>query len=257
MIKKLERYFGRFAIPHLTLILTCALAVSFAASLLWPGINQMLVLAPALVLQGEIWRLVTFMFVSPGWHPLFAAFALYLFFLMGNALEGEWGEFRFNLFVFVGYVATLIAAWVAPGGVATNAFILGSVFLAFAYLYPDFVIYLFFILPVKIKWLALITWLGYGYTLLFGTWMERFLIVAAVGNFLLFFGKDIALSAKSAKRRMEHQTKFIASGPPTFHHCAACGATEQSHPDFEFRVCDECPSGHEYCATHLDDHKHS
>lgn len=257
MINKLERIFGRLAVPHLTLVMTVGLTLSFGASLLWPDTVTSLWLSRELVLGGEWWRLVTFMFVAPGWHPLFAAFALYMFYLMGNALEGEWGEFRFNLFILVGYVATLLAAWIAPWGVASNAFILGSVFLAFAYLYPDFVIYVFFILPVKIKWLALITWLGYGWTLIMGEWMERFLVVAAVGNFLLFFGKDIALRAKSARRRMERQTKIIAAGEPTFHRCAVCGATEKSHPDAEFRVCEDCASGHEYCAAHLHEHKHT
>ncbi len=85
---------------------------------------------------------------------MFAFFFWYLFYLMGTALERSWGTFRYNVFLLIGYVDTVGVAFIVPDVPANNAFLQGSVFLAFAYLFPDFVMYIFFILPVKIKWLG-------------------------------------------------------------------------------------------------------
>ncbi len=256
MLDKLERRLGHWAVPNLTLIMTGALGVTFGMQLLWPGTQWHLVFSRATILDGELWRLVTFLILAPPWHPLFAAFSLYLFYLMGTALEHEWGAFRFNLFILVGYLATVLAGFLLPGGLATNTFLLGSVFLAFAHLFPDFTLHLFFILPVKIKWLALLTWLLYGWTLLTGSGMERALVLAAVANFLLFFGRDIVLTMKSAKRRMEHQARLVRDEAVPFHRCTTCGATEKTHPHIAFYVCEECRGDHEYCEQHIREHPH-
>ncbi len=262
MRNKLERWLDRFAVPHLTVLFTVLLTITYGLRLLWPGTADApspiwsLVFSRDAILAGEIWRVVTFMFVAPGWHPIFAAFGLYLFYLMGTALEHEWGEARFNLFVLVGFFATVLVGFLGPYGIATNQFLLGSVFLAFAYLYPDFEIMLFFLLPVKIKWLALLTWLGYGYSLITGGWTERFLVLAAVANFFLFFGRQIVQGAQAAKRRMEFKAHNLADNAEPFHACAECGISETTHPDAEFRVCDECSAGQEYCLDHVDQHQH-
>jgi hypothetical protein len=91
-----------------------------------------------------------------------------------------------------------------------TAFLYGSVFLAFAFLNPDFELYLMFILPVKIKWLALLTWLGYGATVLVGSWTDRLLVLASVVNFLLFFAREILDKFKTGRRRMAFQAKQFA-----------------------------------------------
>src|SRR2546428_6622289 len=94
--------------------------------------------------RGEWWRVITFMLVVPVPSPeslfgfVFLAFGWYLFYLMGNALEGYWGSFRFNVFLFVSYALTVAFSFITPRYVVSNAFILGSVFIAFAYLNPDF-----------------------------------------------------------------------------------------------------------------------
>ena len=111
-----------------------------------------------------------FLFDPPLQNPLFAFFAWYLFYLMGTALEEHWGAFRYNIFLLIGYLMTVAVSFLIPALPVTNAYIGGSVFLAFAFLYPDFILQIFFVLPVRIQWLALITWLYYGYLLLFGGW---------------------------------------------------------------------------------------
>src|SRR5690606_5700220 len=110
----------------------------------------------------------------------------------------NWGAFRYNLFLGIGYVATIAAGFLVPDAAVNNGFLYGSVFLAFAHLYPDFTLYLLLLLPVKIKWLALLTWIGYAWVFVVGTWSDRVSIVAAVANFLLFFSVDIWQRMRSA-----------------------------------------------------------
>src|SRR5512147_822148 len=207
LIDKLDRKFRRYAVPNVTLYLIIGQVLFFLFVLSGRFILDRVVLVPALVLAGEWWRLVTFLFIPPLTNPIFAFFAWYLFYLMGNALEGHWGAFRYNLFLLTGYIVTVAVTFLFPFSAATNIFIGGSVFLAFAYLYPDFQLYIFFILPVKIRWLAIITWIGYAYELLAGSWSIRLLVLASIANFFLFFGKDIFWRMKTGSRRMTVQVK--------------------------------------------------
>jgi len=212
-------------------------------------------LIPELVREGQWWRLLTFIFIPPNAHPLFIIFAWYLFYSMGSALEGHWGTFRFNLFLLVGYIVTVAVSFLFPLFPATNIFIGGSVFLAFAFLYPDFEILIFFILPVKMKWLALLTWIGYTYQIFVGPWPTRLVVLASVTNFLLFFGKDILWKIKSGNRQMIRKVKTISTKEEPFHRCTTCGITDLSHPQMEFRYCGECGSLC-YCNEHIKNHEH-
>src|SRR5512144_1586486 len=189
LIDKLDRKFRRYAVHNVTTYLIVGQVIFFLFVLSGRFILDRVVLIPELVRAGEWWRLITFLFIPPLTNPIFAFFAWYLFYLMGNALEGHWGAFRYNLFLLTGYIVTVAVTFLFPFSAATNIFIGGSVFLAFAYLYPDFQLYLFFIVPVKIKWLALLTWIGYAYQLLVGSWSTRVLVLASISNFLLFFGR--------------------------------------------------------------------
>jgi hypothetical protein len=133
----------------------------------------------------------------------------------------------------------------------------GSVFLAFAALYPDFEIYLFFLLPVKVKWLAMLTWIGYFFGLVSGTWTTRLLVLASICNFLLFFSKDIVSRVRMARRNMAMQARHIGVKPkPYFHRCTVCGITDRSHPEAQFRYCQQCDGHHGYCMEHLRNHEH-
>jgi hypothetical protein len=218
---------------------------------------QALELIPARVLSGEVWRLATFLAVPPFDNIVGLIFSWYLFYLMGTALERTWGTFRYNAFLLVGYLATVGVAFLVPDQPASNGPLLGSVFLAFAYLYPDFEIYIFFLIPVKIKWLALIAWIGYGFELVFGEWLTRLLVLAAVGNFLLFFGKDIVERIHIGRRRMATQAARLAVRQPAYHHrCVVCGITDRSHPQMDFRYCSKCTGALGYCTDHLRAHEH-
>jgi hypothetical protein len=256
LLDTLERKFRRYAIPNMTVYLIAGQVLFFMFDVSGRFILERVVLIPELVLAGEWWRLFTFLFIPPlSTYPILAFFAWYMFYLMGSALEGHWGAFRYNVFLLVGYIVTVAVSFLMPMFPATNVFIGGSVFLAFAFLYPDFVLYILLIVPVKIKWLALLTWIGYAYQILFGNWSTRLLVLASISNFLLFFGRDILWRMKTGKKIMATQVKAYSGKKEAFHTCAVCGITDLTHPAMEFRYCPDC-GGQGYCTDHIFNHGH-
>lgn len=255
-LDKLERKFRGFAVPNITLYLIMGQVLFFVLSTSGQFDIGRMDLIPDLVLTGEWWRLVTFLFIPFFGSPIAAFFAWYFFYLVGNALEGHWGTFRYNVFLLTGCVATVAVSFIQPQFPATNAFLYGSVFFAFAYLYPDFMLYILFILPVKAKWIALFFWIGYGWQLLTGSGITRLLVLASISNFLLFFGKDILWKIKTGRRKMGEQARAISGKKEAFHRCAVCGITDLSHPAMEFRYCPEC-GGLGYCKDHIFSHQHA
>lgn len=259
ILNRLERRFGGFAIPHVTIGLIMLQVVVYVLTFARPEIQQGLYLVPALVMQGQAWRLITFLAVPPVTNPVFAFFFWYFFFLMGNALESFWGTFRYNLYLLLGYLATVAVSFAVPQAASSNGFLQASVFLAFAFLNPEFQIFLFFILPIRIKWLALVTWLYYGWILITGPWISKFLVLASIFNYLIFFATDIRDRIKTGRRSMAFQaSRFAGSRAPDepFHRCVICGITDRTHPDMDFRYCVECAGGSCYCTEHIRNHQH-
>lgn len=248
-LNRLERAFGRLAIPNISLYLVMGQVLFWAVSYLGFFELEKIALLPVAVLEGEAWRLFTFLLLPPNAHPVFIAFAWYMFYMMGSALEQYWGVFRYNLFIFIGWLLTVGVAFLFPLNYSTNLFLAGSVFLAFAFLNPDFEMLIFFILPVKIKWLALIQWVLYGYTLIVGSWPVRLAVLASIGNFLLFFAGEIVQRMKTGRRRMEHQARQAAArdNDEPRHTCVVCGKNDRTHPKEEFRYSDDDRC---YCSEH-------
>jgi hypothetical protein len=261
LLRKLERRLQPLAVPHVILAIVAGQTFFYLTALLGLVDPGRLVLDWKLVTQGEWWRLTSFALVPPASSPIFIAFALYMLYLLGNALEEEWGTLRLNLFLLSGWALTIVASVFVPETIVTNAFIGSSIFLAFAYLNPNYVFYIFFILPVKVKWLALITWLYFGYILITGSMAARLLALASAGNFLLFFGARIISDLRSGKRHMDGQLKrraaareAEAAGPR--HRCVVCAKNSDTHPQEDFRYCSKCAGDQCYCAEHLRDHVH-
>jgi hypothetical protein len=262
----MQSKFGRFAVPNLTLILILGQVFLYLARYVAPGaangdVLEKVRLIPAEVLNGQVWRVVTFLFDPPITNPIFAFFFWYMFYFMGTTLEANWGTFRYNLFLLVGYVACVAAAFISHyatgnGIPANNGFLYGTVFLAFARLYPDFVLYLMFILPVKIKWLAWLQWIIYGLSFLSGDWMIRGMIAASVANYMLFFGRDIWHDARHGHRRMQHQARNKKLSTRLVHKCAVCGLNSDTSPQTQFRYCSKCDGELCYCPEHLQNHEH-
>jgi hypothetical protein len=252
-LHRLERTFGRFAIPNLSLYLVIGQVFVFLLYVLERDLSERMVLHGAQVMNGEVWRLFTFVFVpdilTRKVGLIFAVFGWYLFYLMGGALEHFWGTFRYNCFILVGWALTVLVTFVFPLDPAQTIFVAGCVFLAFAYLNPNFELLLFFILPVKIKWLALIMWLKFGYMFVVGNMAERFMILAAVSNFFLFFTGEIMQRTQAGRRRSEYQAKQTAereSVEPR-HTCVVCGKNDRTHPREDFRYSDDDKC---YCSEH-------
>ena len=265
LLRKLEGRLGRFAIPNVTIGLIIAQVIVYVLAQVEPQLINNIVLVPALVLEGEVWRLLTFMAQPPSVNPfigpilagpIFAFFFWYLFYLMGTTLENQWGVFRYNLFLLVGYLATVCTGFIFPGEIVSNTFLQGSVFLAFATLFPNFELALFFILPVKIKWLALLAWIGYFLTIAFGPWPAKLNVIASVANYLLFFSGEIFSRMKNHRRRMEWQAKQVAKRDEARHRCVVCGITERDNRHMDFRYCSKCEGTCCYCSDHLANHEH-
>jgi len=234
-------------IPNLALILTLGSGICFIFAMISPGFLPFIAFVPELVLQGQVWRLLSFIFFPFAMHPIFAFFVYYLFFIMGRSLEQQWGRERFNLFIFLGYFFTIAVSFLTPQSVATNYYIYLAVYLAFAALHPNFELYLFFVVPVKMKWLgwlvAVLTALEFAASPL----SVRLAILASVANLLIFFGRGFFSEATSRVRTVRHEIRAVKEEAKPFHLCAICGATEKSHPTAIFRFF----SGQEYCSDHL------
>jgi hypothetical protein len=257
LLNSIERRLKRFAIPNITLGLIVLQSLAWLLMQAKPEMVGQLILERSLLLDGEWWRLVSFIFLPPAANALFLFFALYMFYLMGTALEMQWGAFRYNLFLLIAYLGTIASVFIAPEGVATNAYIGGSVFLAFAFLFPDFQILLFFLLPVKVKWIALVTWGFYIFEFATGDWLERALILASILNFILFFGVEIFERMKTGRRRMAVKIKANAAATDdAINRCVVCGKTEKTDPKAEFRYCPLCAGTPCYCMPHMQDHVH-
>lgn len=256
LLDRLEKLIRPIAIPNITLYLIFGQVFAFGASFVGQYNLAGIALLPALVLKGEIWRVVTFLFVPPAAHPVFIAFAWYIFYLMGDALERFWGTARYNLFLLIGWLATVLVSFVTPYGWASNAFLAGSVFLAFAYLNPNFQLALFFILPIKVKWLALFAWALYAFQFVMGPNSVRLSVAAAVLNFLLFFSRDILHQLNNRKRQrvVRVERERVAALPR--HTCLVCGKTDQTDPMEDFRYCSKCAGAACYCQEHLRNHEH-
>jgi len=256
MLSKLERKLGRYALPNLTLLLVGGQAAAFLLSRVRPEFGAQLVLIPSRVLAGEVWRLVTWVFLPQTNSIWFIIFELWLLFIFGRALEGYWGAFRYNVFLLIGVVLSIGSAFLVPWAPATNAYLMASIFLAFAYLNPDFELLLFFILPVKIKWLAYLTWAGFALSLVLGTWMTRAMVAAGIANFFVFFGHDIWLRVRGVGRRQVKRQEAKIASQTANHRCEVCGLTDLEDPEMQFRYCSKCTGKHAYCKDHLRDHEH-
>ena len=257
LLDKLERRLRPFAVPHVTLAVILGQVYVFLAGAANPEFVGHLLLVPERVLAGELWRPFTFFMIPPIGNVLCMIFGWYFFYLMGTAMEGHWGTFRYNVFLLVGWVATVGVAFLNPEQPTSNAFLMGSVFLAFAFLNPDFELYVMFLLPVKVRWLALLTWCLYGAAVLFGSWATRLAVLASVSNFFLFFGKELFWRVRGARRRMALQARqFATPEREYFHRCAVCGITDRTHPKMEFRYCSQCAGSPGYCMEHLKNHAH-
>jgi hypothetical protein len=255
LLIRLERKFGHLAIDGLIRYIAIFSALCFVLIKVQPYYYDFLWLDWKRVMEGQVWRLFTYIFIPRvgGIFPDWLGMAFYVMFLfwMGDGLEKAWGAFRLNVFFLVGMLGTTVGALIA-GGDPAGVILQMTVFLAFARFYPDEWIRLFFLLPVKVKWLA---WLDGALLCLWflsGSMSERLGIIAGVANYFIFFGREIVADIKMQReisdRRSRFQREVREGREDTMHRCKVCGLTEVQSPYAEFRVSSD---GEEYCLEHL------
>ena len=249
---KLELKFGRLAIPGLIRVVVAFNALVFVLYQMNPGFLSVLELNPERVLHGEVWRLVSYIFIPQfgGFLPGYIAIVFYLLFLwfIGNGLEQAMGVFRLNLYFFMGMAGTTIAAFFF-GANFSNVMLTSSLFYAFARYFPDEVIYLY-ILPVKVKWMAWLSaaFLFYGFVT--GSASYRMAVVAALSNYLIFFGPEVWQEAGRRASVAQRRQKFEKAKIPeseALHCCVVCKRTDVTNPELDFRVSSD---GNDYCTEH-------
>jgi membrane associated rhomboid family serine protease len=253
MLDRWEYRFGRYAVPGLIRYVVLFNALVYVLQLVSPGYTSMLALLPESVWQGEVWRLFTWVFLPRTISPLWIIFALLFLWFLGDMLESAWGSFRVNVFYLSGWLCTTLAVLIFPGaglGPGANVFLNLTILFAVATLQPNYQIMLFFVLPVKLKWLAAFSAI-YPLLLFVAVGLGgKLAILISLANYLLFFGpaflKQRAESTRNAARLARFQAAQAAD--ETMHRCVQCGRTEVSDPDLEFRVSGD---GREYCLDHL------
>ncbi len=249
-----EARFGHLAIPNLIRLIAAFNALVFVLYKFSPRFLEAITLDPEAVMRGEVWRLVSYIFIPSIGGPitdwLFAALYIWYLWWLGDGLENAMGSFRVNLFYGLGMAGTTVAAFFAGANFST-AILNNSILFAFARFYPDMMIYLMGLIPVKVKWLAWISGALLMIGFIFGEWGYRLALVVALTNFFVFFGREIFQDAMHRRDVQTRRSRFEKAQTPddeALHRCEVCGRTENAAPDLEFRVAKD---GHEYCVEHL------
>lgn len=286
---KFERKFGKYAIPNISLYLIICYAVGFLISMINSDFLGYLTLDPfKIFFHGQVWRLVTWILIPPSSSNIFFTLIMLIFYYsIGTQLERTWGTYRYNLYLFLGMLFTVMGSILLflfalimgaqPWGLGTQTvyqlsngiliyfgafstyYINMSIFLAYAATFPDMQVLLMFIIPIKVKWLGIV----YGAMLVFecltGGLVTWVVIGSSLLNFVVFFltsRNHIHMSPKQMKRRHEFKRQTQTAAGITKHKCAVCGRTEKDDPTLEFRFCSKCYGNYEYCQYHLYTHEH-
>lgn len=276
---------SRFGIPNLMLVVVIGNALVWLLDQFSPGfsLSSALSFVPYYILRGEVWRLVTFVFVPTTNKVLLLAISLYFYYWIGSVLERQWGTTKFTVFYLLGLVLNIIAGFilylVLPYPVATVSmhYVNLSLFFAFATLYGDMQVLLFFVIPIKVKWLAWVDAALFAFDIILALAKIPSLgLLALVGvvapivailNYLIFFWDDLMATMGRVKRQTAHRTsrqtvnfkqatKHAQQTKGYIHKCAVCGKTDTDYPDEEFRYCSKCNGYYCYCEDHINNHTH-
>ena len=290
-MKNLRRNFERFCyqhrskgIPNLMLYISIGAAIVYIMSMVDKSniLYNALCFDRDLILQGQVWRLFTYVFTYSAGNILIMLISLLCYFSLGRAMENIWGTFRFNLFYFTGVVMMDIFCMIFGGFRADVAYLNMSLFLGYATLYPDAGFLLFYIIPVKAWIFALLdlvlTLVEVIQLTAAGLFPYNLFPLIAIANYFLFFGKDVVnvipLTWRLNARRLfqkkpktktgtvpfptagSYQASTATVKAPYTHKCTVCGRTDVSNPELEFRYCSRCNGYHCYCEDHINNHTH-
>lgn len=285
---KLERKLGRYAVPNLSRYFVGAIVLGYVLSMLSPGFTDWISYDVSAILHGQIWRLFTWIFMPTTSLDFFGLLFLLCVLMWGSSLESMLGTFRMNVFLWGGvilsdvggiliYVITKLTLGTGASIYLSTYYILMSMLLALAICMPEGEVRLYFVLPIKMKWMLVFELLYLAYIVFNtfktmiayanGTWLGWVLglvqssqIILAVANmFLFFWASKTHISRKQKKRQREFRAQFSNPRPGSGisqHKCVICGRTEFTNPELQFRYCSKCTGNKEYCQDHLFTHTH-
>ena len=229
------------------------------------------------LLHGEVWRLVTFVFVPAYSSPFALLISLYFYYWIGSTLERQWGTAKFNLYYISGALLTVLGVVLASlitGNpyltAAGTGYVNLSMFFAFAFLFPDTTVLLFFILPVRMKWLAYLDGALFAFDIIKAigahNWAGVVLPIVALLNFAVFIWPEVHYLKERAKyqnsrktvqfRQAQQQQAKQAQQQGYRHKCAVCGRTDTDYPNLQFRYCSKCAGYRCFCQDHIFSHVH-
>lgn len=222
----------------------------------------------AAILHGQVWRLVTFMLYPPS-TGLLAFIAFYFYYWIGSTLEQYWGNGQFTIYFFSGVILTILYGFLIYFITGSNVrldsqYIYLSMFFSFAALFPDMQVLFMYIIPIKMKYLAILDAVFFALAVITNPFPVNLLPLVAVLNFFLFCGGDLLryirpvrasqstvnFRRESRRIRREQQSKLYT------HKCAVCGRTDADYPNLEFRYCSRCQGYHCFCIDHINNHIH-
>jgi hypothetical protein len=258
LLDRLEPYLGRFALPQILRWIAGFQALSWGLSLFSKEYLELIAFNRSAVLEGQIWRLFSWVLspVIEGQSPIaifIVLIALLFMFFISDSLESHWGSFRLNV-----YVVTTILLLASTGFLPMDPRLFGIlngtfysvIFLAFAALFPNHIIHLMMVIPIKAKWL------GWANALLLfssvltsqSIWVA-FAVLTGMAPYLLAFIPSFIAGAKQNTEAAVRRHRFQQSSTTdseAFHVCESCGATDVTHPERDFRV---TADGRELCCV--------
>ena len=272
-LNKMERKFGRYALTNLSMYIVLTYAAGYLLYMVTPQVLNYMTLEPAMILRGQVWRIVSWLLIPPSTQNIFfTLITLMFYYSIGTSLERTWGAFRYNVYIFSGILMTIIGAFILYfvlggnvlfGGLFSTYYISMSIFLAYAATYPNNQVLFMMIIPLKIKWLGVAYALMILAEMIQSGWAVRVAIICSLMNFIIFFFMTRNMSRynpKESHRRKEFQRAVhrsqVNNNGITKHKCAICGRTEKDGEHLEFRFCSKCNGNYEYCQDHLFTHTH-
>ena len=207
-ISRLERKYGRFCIPNLISLIVGGQILVYAIELFVNQfISSYLGLSRGLLLMGQVWRLITFVFIPfSGGGPLSVILGIYFTWFIGSALEKEWGDFRYTLYFLLGMVGTVLACLLT--GVTASTYCLSlSLLLAFAMLYPEVQLLLFFVIPIRVKYFGFFAAALWVFSFLSAPLAGKLSYLLSMLNVWAFFGPMAYRSVRAWIRREQWKRK--------------------------------------------------
>ena len=247
LMNKIDRFcytHPRFGIPNLMLIIVIGNAAVWLLTKMDTTGQLVSLLSGSAqgILHGQVWRLVTYVFVPTEASPIWLLVMLYFYYWIGSCLEREWGNGKFTIYYVSGMLLTAIygvvlSAILGRDVIVSTTYLNLSMFFAFATLYPDMQVLLFFIIPIKVKYLA---------------YVDAALFVLGIVTTSHVRQRQKTVNFKREARRIQREQ----ANKPYHYKCAVCGRTDVDHPELEFRYCSRCVGYHCFCQDHINNHVH-